>query len=115
MTRFNSLRMGALAIVAAIALASCAAFDVKPQTFNEGVAACLSSATSARTLSFALLSADKISANDAENANKQADVLREGCDVADALKGSDIKSAQGKLDATRTALGALRGYLESRQ
>lgn len=102
-------------LVVALFMTSCETLGVQPQTFNEGVAACLSDATSTRSLAGSLLDSKAITADDAENVNKQADVLREGCDVADQLKTSDLSTAQGKLDATRNALTALRKYLEGKK
>jgi len=113
MKRSNFPRLAALLAVALLASA-CAALGIKAETFNEGVAACLSSATSVRGFAQQLYVAEQIDDREAENANRQADVLRDGCDVADSLQAVDLQAAEGKLEATRVALGALRKYLEKR-
>lgn len=93
----------------------CAALGVpSPQTFNENLAVSIAANTSVRETATTLLQAKKISAADAENALKQTDVAREGLNVARSLSGTDLASAQGRLEATTAALKALQAYLATK-
>lgn len=90
-------------------LAGCAALGVPtPKSFNERVAAGYVAAAGLRTSAATLLNGGVISSKDAENVQKQADVAREGLDVARTLPAAD---AENKLQATLALLNAAKGYL----
>ncbi len=94
-----------------LALAACAT----PQTFNEGVASGLGTVTAARNLAGNLLDAKKITADDAENVQKQADNTREGILLARTIHIKDPIAGQAKLDAQQAMIRALQAYLATRQ
>jgi hypothetical protein len=111
----RSLKIAVLAPLLAL-LTACGSMGVpKPETFNEGVVAAYSAVTSARTVASTLLSAGKITRDDAINIQRQADRAREAIDVARALHDVDSVAAQDKLSATIAILQVLNDYLASRQ
>ena len=94
-------------------LAGCAALGVLPaKTFNEKAAAATISVTGARQTTLTLLQASKISPDDAENVQDQANNLRKGIDVARTIHETDATGGDTKLDATIQALQILTAYLE---
>jgi hypothetical protein len=98
-----------LAIALAPLLHGCAALGVPtPQTFSERLAAGYVSVTTTRQTATILLNGQVITSADATNIQKQADVAREGLDVARTLQGID---AQKKLDATLLILDTAHSYL----
>jgi len=97
-------------------VSACSTFGVPtPQTFNQNLAVSIAANTSVRETATTLLQAGKISAIDAQNIQAQADVAREGLNVARTLSGTDLASAQGRLEATTAALKALQAYLATKQ
>lgn len=115
MKLFLNLRAVFGAFLLALA-AGCASLGVPtPQSFNENLAVSVAANTSVRETATTLLQAKKISAADAENVLKQTDVAREGLNVARSLSGSDLASAQSRLEATTAALKALQQYLLTKQ
>jgi hypothetical protein len=86
-----------------------------PQTFNEKAAAALITVTGARETTLTLLQAGKISADDAQNIQSQADTLRQGIEVARSIRAMTPDVADDRLAATITALNALTAYLEARK
>jgi hypothetical protein len=105
-----------LAACALALLTACAAIGVEPpKTFNERLAVAVSTVTAARDATTTLLVAGKISAADARNLQAQADVAREGLDVARALAGTDPGGAMTRLEMTQAALRALNAYLLTKQ
>ena len=101
----------ALIALMAVILAACATFKA-PQTFNERLAAGYVSTTSVRQVATILLNGRVISSADAENVQRQADVAREGLDLASTLQGA---LAEDKLTSTLQVLHALEAYLASKQ
>lgn len=90
-------------------LGGCASLGIPtPQTFSERLAAGYVSAKSIRTSATVLLNGSVITSGDAENLQKQADVAREGLDIARTLPSLD---AENKLQATLLALQAAQSYL----
>jgi hypothetical protein len=90
-------------------LAGCAALGVPtPKSFSERLASGYVTVASIRTSAATLLNGSVITSSDAENIQKQADVGREGLDVARTLPTVD---AENKLQATLTLLNAAKGYL----
>lgn len=59
--------------------------------------------------------AGKLDKADAANVQKQADVMREGLDIADAMVGTDLSSAEMRLKATEEALLRLQEYIAAKQ
>ena len=92
-----------------ILLSACASLGVPtPQTFSERLAAGYVSVTGIRTSAATLLNGGVITSTDAENVQRQADVAREGLDVARTLPSLQ---AEDKLQATLLAMQAAQAYL----
>lgn len=90
-------------------LCACASLGVpQPKTFNERLAAAYSSVTSVRASTTILLNGGVIGSADAVNVQRQADVAREGLDVARTLPAPQ---AETKLEATLLILQAAQSYL----
>jgi NACalpha-BTF3-like transcription factor len=111
MTRLYTL---AIALMAAL-LMGCAQIGVQPKTFEDHVAVSTSSITQVRKVARVLLEAGKISKADAQNVQDQADVAREGVNIALALRSTDPAAAQNKLTAAIAVLRALDAYLAAKQ
>ncbi len=105
-----------LAIFLLTLAAGCAALGIQaPQTFNEKLAVGYTSVTSIRQAATTLLTSAKITPDDAQNVQNQADNARMALDIARAtFKTGDTTGAQTKLDTTITALTALQSYLASK-
>lgn len=84
-------------------------------TFSERLAAGYALNSQVRATATELLTAKKISSVDGQNVLEQTNNARAGLDVARALSATDLKSADGKLTAVRTALTALNAYLAMRK
>jgi hypothetical protein len=105
----------ALFVFSVLLLVSCAQLGVPaPQTFNEKLAAGYGAVTQVRTTATTLLEAKKISSDDAHNVLVTTDAARQGLDVARSLSKTDTSAAEGKVNAIRTTLTALAGYLATR-
>lgn len=99
----------AVTVPIVFALQGCASLGIPaPKTFNERLAAGYVSATSVRTSARTLLNGAVITSSDAENLQKQADVAREGLDVARTLPSLQ---AEDKLQTTLLILQAAQSYL----
>jgi len=96
-----------------VALHACNAVPT-PQTFNEREAAAISAVTEVRRATLTLLQAEKITAADAQNVQKQADAIVEGLKVARTLHSTNAAAATDKLQATLAILTALQGYIASK-
>ncbi len=83
-------------------------------TFNQKLAVAYSAVTQVRTTATTLLQAKKISADDAQNVNNQADHARAGLDIARAVSKTDLTAADAKLTAVHTVLTALSAYLATK-
>lgn len=95
-----------------VILAACASLGMPtPKTFNERLAAGYVSVTGVRTSALTLLNGGVIRSDDAQNVQKQADVAREGLDVARTLPSLE---AESKLSATLLVLQAAQSYLCSK-
>ncbi len=70
--------------------------------------------TEIRNTAATLLVAQKITKADAENIQKQADVMREGLVVVRGLADTDVSTAAGRLAAIQASLRALQAYLLER-
>lgn len=101
-----------LALLLLAALIGCASLGLpSPESFNERLATGYSTVTETRTTATTLLTAGKITADDAQNIQAQADNARAGLDIARSLSKTDIASANTRLTAITTALTALQAYL----
>lgn len=99
-----------------LSLTACAQLGLPTATtFNEKLAAGYSSVTAVRSSATTLLVAKKISSDDAQNIQTQADTARAGLDVARTISKTDQTAANARLTAIRTVLTALSTYLASRQ
>lgn len=102
--------------LAFLILVGCAQLGVPvAQTFNEKAAAAITTVTGARQTTLTLLQADKLTADDAENINAQADTLRQGIEVARSIHASQPTAGDDRLSAVITGLTALTAYLEQRK
>jgi hypothetical protein len=109
MQKVNGYVVALCAAVIVIGLSACAAFGVPaPKSYSERLAAGYTSVTSIRLSAATMLNGRVISSADAENLQKQADVAREGLDVARTLTGAD---AENKLQATLLVLQVAQAYL----
>lgn len=81
------------------------------QTFNEKLAAGYSSVTAVRDTATTLLVAKKISPDDAQNVQNQADNARAGLDIARSAHAVNATAADAKLTQVMAALTALQSYL----
>lgn len=116
MRNVHSFGFTAALYVAFLLLAGCQLLGVPvPQTFNEKAASALTTVTGARQTALTLLQAQKITPDDAENVNEQADTLRKGVEVARAIHATQPVAGDARLAATITALTALTAYLEERK
>lgn len=116
MRNVHSFGLTAIAYVAFLLLSGCAQLGVPtPATFNEKAASALTTVTAARQTALTLLQAGKLTPDDSENVNAQADNLRKGIDVARSIHATQPTAGDDKLAATITALTALTAYLEQRK
>lgn len=98
-----------LGAVSLLILAGCAGLGfVAPKSFSERLASGYTTVTTIRLTTNTLLNGKVISSTDAQNLQEQADVAREGLDVARSLQGID---AENRLEATLKILDAAQGYL----
>jgi len=102
-------------IFIAAALTSCAQLGIAPaETFAQKLAVGYSSVTAVRQSATTLLTAKKITADDAQNVQAQADNARAGLDIARTVSKTDPKAADAKLTSIRTLLTALSAYLATK-
>lgn len=105
-----------LAALTLSVLTACAALGVEsPDTFNQRLAVAAASVTEVRNTATTLLVAGKISVADAQNIQQQADVAREGLNVARGLSATSIPAASTRLEVATAALRALQTYLIAKQ
>jgi len=103
------------AAVLCVLLTGCAALGLAtPKTFNQKFAVGISSVTSARQTALTLLTARKISADDAANVQAQADNARTGLELARTIHASLPEQGEAKIDAVLIGLNGLTAYLCSR-
>ena len=98
-------------VVMALALSACASVP-QPKTFNERLAYGYTTVTTIRQIGTNLVTAGKISANDAQNVQDQANNARVGLDIAKTLSG---QAAEDKLTVTLTLLQGLQSYLLAKE
>ena len=97
-------------------LVGCAQLGVPtPETTQERIAVTVASVTGVRQSTLTLLQAKRITPDDAENIQKQADNVIAAAQVARSLVGVDPAAADAKLQQTRAVLLALQQYLLTKQ
>jgi hypothetical protein len=98
-----------------ILLTACATLGIDaPKTFNERLAAGYTTVTGVRNTAATLLTSNKLSADDAQNVQSQADNARTGLDLARQIHATNPPAADARLDAVVTGLTALQAYLNTR-
>jgi len=127
------LKMTAVAAILVL-LQACAAFGLPvAKSFNERLASGYATATAVRETTSAWVDSrvrvaqgdstmtpeqrtEALAAvrKDAQNIQDQVDKAREGLDVANSLKGLDLKSAEARLASGLVILQALQIYLEGK-
>jgi hypothetical protein len=96
-------------------LASCATLGLpQADTFNKRLAAGYTTVTGVRNTADTLLTSNKITADDAQNVQAQADNGRTGLDLARQIHATNPPAGDAKLDAVVTGLSALEAYLRTR-
>jgi hypothetical protein len=86
-----------------------------PTTFNERLASAYGTVTTIRQTTTTLLVAKKITADDAQNVQNQADAARSALDVSAAVFKTDPAAGNNKLAATITLLTSLQAYLATKK
>jgi hypothetical protein len=84
-------------------------------TFNKKLAGGYQAVTASRDLAATLLTSGKITADDAQNVNNQADNFRAGLDVARSVHATNPTAGADKLASILTGLNALSAYLATRE
>jgi hypothetical protein len=108
--------LGATVAILAFAMVACASLGVPtPKTFNERLAAGYTSVTTVRQLGTTLVTAGKITPDDAQNIQAQANTARSGLDIAKTLSATLPVAAEDKLTATLVILVELQKYLDMKQ
>lgn len=103
-------------LLAVMLLAGCQLLGVPtPETFSERLAVGYSTTTTVRQTTLTMLQARKLTPDDAENIQQQADNARAGLDIARTMRGVDLQAADARLTATLTGLTALEAYLRARE
>lgn len=93
----------------------CAALGLAtPQTFNEKLAVGYGTVTAVRQAATTLVSSGKLSPDDAQNVQDQANNIRAALDIARTMNKTDPIAAQTKLDSTIVVLQALQAYLSTK-
>lgn len=96
----------------ALLLLGCASLGVPtPQNFRERLAAATVTVTGVRQTNLTLLTAKKISPDDAAYVNAKANEARAGIDIARSLEKVDPTGADNRLSAAIVILEALNAYL----
>ena len=106
----KSLYLAAAACL--IALAGCA--SLQPKSFNEKLAVGISTVIAARTTATVLLSARKITADDAQNVQNAADNARAGLELARTIHATLPEQGNARLNAVLVGINGITTYLCSR-
>ena len=96
--------------------AACAQLGVpSPETTRERLVVTVGAVTAVRQAATTLLVAKKLSVDDAENIQRQADNVIAGVTVARTMLTVDPAAADAKLQQTRAVLVALQAYLATKE
>jgi hypothetical protein len=111
----NRLRYNC-AFVLLLLVQGCAALGIpSPTTFNQRIAVAYTTVSEVRGMTSGLLTAGKISPDDAQNVQNQADNARAGIELARQVYGrGDSAGADSKLAQAQLVLTALQAYLKGR-
>lgn len=102
-------------VLALAVLVGCAQLGLAtPKTFNDKAAVAYGSVTQVVKTTTTLLTAKKISSNDAQNVLTTAENAKAGIDVAVQIAATDPATATNKLTAINAALTAIIGYLATK-
>jgi hypothetical protein len=105
-----------LATLSLAILTACSSLGMlEPQSPAERIAATVVSVTAIRQSTQTLLVAKKITPDDAEHVQRQADQVVAGAQIARSMLGVDPAAADAKLQQTRAVLLALQSYLAARE
>jgi hypothetical protein len=103
------------AFVLLVLLQGCAALGLPvAQTFNEKVAAAYTTVSTVRGTAAGLVSAGKISPDDAQNVQNQCDHARAAIEIARQLHATNPSGGDTKLASATLILNALNDYLKGR-
>lgn len=115
MKRLLQVRIWFEAVAVMVLLVACTALGVpSPDTFNEKAAVALGTVTQVRATTLQLLQAKKITADDAQHVQSQADNARAGIDIARGLSKTDLTAAGNKLAMATAVLTAAQAYLATK-
>jgi uncharacterized lipoprotein YmbA len=104
-----------LSAIVLLLITACASLGVpSPTTFNEKEAAAISTVTAIRGTALSLLQSGKITAEDAQNIQGQADNAREAIVVADQIHAANPEAGGDRLTAIVAGLTAIQAYLATR-
>lgn len=104
-----------LPLMQGCALLTPADSQVPAGSFDSRISDVNNSIATGRDIVRILLQAEKISPEDAEDLQRQADNLRTGSDLAYAMRGTNLADAEAKLLATQKLLEAFQAYLTQKQ
>lgn len=113
---FKKLKIVLLTFSLAVVTA-CAYLGIQqPTSFNDRVAIAQVTVNGARQSSFDLLKVKKISPDDAQNVQTQADTAQEGINVARAYrKSGNVGAADTKLESISSILKLLQAYIVTKE
>lgn len=103
-----------LYLILLLVIAGCAGIPT-PETYNEKLAAGYQSVTAVRDAALGLLAAKRLTADDAQNVQQQADHARAALDISRKMRATDPAASDAKLQAAIVGLTALQAYLASRR
>lgn len=104
------------ALLLAFVLAACTNLGAPaPQTLNERIAVTVTAVTAVRQSTTTLLRSRKLSVQDAEHIQAQADNVVAGAQIARTLADVNPSAADAKLQQTRAVLLALQAYLATKE
>lgn len=86
----------------------------KPQNFKESEILTMAIATEVLNQADILQTARKIKPSDARDIVRQTDAIRDSVDIAKGFVGTDLATANDKINATLKGIQALRDYLIKR-
>jgi len=94
----------------------CGALGVPaPESAQERIIVTMSTVTGVREATLTLLTAKKITAEDAQNVQRQADNVRAGVVIAQSMLATDPAGADAKIQQIQAMLIALQAYLATKE
>ena len=115
MMKMKTTAMASMLIMVMMVAGCQALLGISPKSFPDRLAAGYSSVTTVRESATVLLNRGVLTANDAQNVQNQANSVRQGLDVADALYKIRPADGEDKLIITLRILNTLEAYLEEKQ